>query len=156
MRAALEAKYSDLLELANANGTPKQMQDAFSDMSVRGDTLRKAAGFFLHACAFADVEVPPTWVPPRATNANSSKRGTIRKRQPRATAEPQDNKNGASTQDAADTDTMTLESGGTVTLSVATNMVRLTPDDRDWLFRLIDHFRSYQGNQDGEDEADDE
>ena len=150
--AILAEKYPRLLKLAEENATPKQMQDVFSEMNVKGSTLRKAVTFFVKACEFAEVKVPPNWARmPAAPPRTDGQRRARRQPKEQGVSQPST----PQSQGNADIDTKTLVGGGTVTLSVETNMVRLTPEDRDWLFKLIDHFRSYRnGGEESEADAD--
>ena len=147
MSTILAEKYSRLLKLAEENATPRQMQDVFTEMGVTGSTLRKAVTFFIKACDFAEVKVPPNWS--RLPSPTPTKGETPRKARKKAKAGATDPAGEASGQAGEDVDSLELNSGGTVTLSVSANMMQMSPEDREWLFGLIDQFKSYSGDGDG-------
>ena len=142
LKAILTDKYAELLDLADQNATPMQMQAFFKETGITGSTLRKATTFFVKACEFASIDVPATWA--RAPGSPSPKAGGARKRRANTKAEDSEQVGKTTPQDEGDVDRVTLHSGGTVTLSVATNLTRLSSKDREWLFGLIDKFRSYE------------
>ena len=61
MGVVLREKYSAVLGLAEQNATPRQMHEEFTQMGVRGSTLRKAVTFFIKACELAEIAVPASW-----------------------------------------------------------------------------------------------
>ncbi len=70
----VRAHYDFLLRLPN-NATQSQMEEAFEQLGVRGDTRRKAAAFFLKACEYGGVPVSTLWrVPKVATSARRPSR----------------------------------------------------------------------------------
>lgn len=145
MQGILTDKYSRQLELAKQSATPRQMQTLFSEMGVRGSTLQKAVRFFIQACRFADVPIPPTWVGARTPSSASSKGNASRKRRGSTKAEAKNQTGETDTQTMEDIIEVRLESGGTVVkLSVATSLTHLSQHDREWLFATIDQVRSYQ------------
>lgn len=144
MQGVLADKYSRQLELAGQSATPRQMQTLFSEMGVRGSTLQKAVRFFIQACHFADVPIPPTWVGARAPSSTSPKGNTSRKRRGSTKADAKNQTGETDTRTTGDVIEVTLESGGIVKLSVATSLTHLSQHDREWLFATIDQVRSYQ------------
>lgn len=149
MKAILHEKYPDLLSLAQQNATPKQMRDAFTEMGLSGSTHRKAITFFLKACDFSGIQVPESWKKANSTASTAAKSTGSRRRRAAPKTEPQPSADGSSEERSGDADSVQLESGGTITLSVDANMMRMSQKDREWLFALIDKFQSYSSEGEG-------
>ncbi|MFY1668565.1 DUF5343 domain-containing protein [Plantactinospora sp. WMMB334] len=64
----VRAHYGFLLKLPS-NATQSQMEEAFEQVGVRGDTRRKAAAFFLKACEFGGVSVSALWRVPKVPSS---------------------------------------------------------------------------------------
>ena len=155
MGGVLRQKYPAVLALADQNATPRQMHAEFAKMGVSGSTLRKAVTFFIKACELAEIEVPSSWKRTGSVVASPTKGETPRRAKRKAQVGPERGDSTARDTGPTDGDSVTLRSGGTVTLSVNQSMLHLTSEDRRWLFELIDHFRSYPSSDEG-DEADED
>lgn len=142
LKAILADRYAELLDLAEQNATPMQMQAFFKETGITGSTLRKAMTFFVKACEYTGIDVPASWT--RAPGSTSAKTSATRRRRTGAKTEEANQSGKPTSHGEGDVDTVNLHSGGTVTLAVATNLTRLSSKDREWLFDLIDKFRSYE------------
>ena len=60
----LRARYPELVQLGGNNATQTQLEEVLKREGVSGDTLRKAAGFYLKAAEYAGVKVSPHWKTP--------------------------------------------------------------------------------------------
>jgi hypothetical protein len=78
----LASRYPGLLELGKVNATQSQLEDELRKGGVSGDTLRKAAAFYLKAAEYAGVTVSPNWKTP-SVGANTKRRPTLRRDQQR-------------------------------------------------------------------------
>lgn len=135
----LERHYAEQLELGRRQGTPGQLAESFADSGYTGSTLRKAVTFFLHAARAADLPLSPHFRPPKASPSPSRSRRT------RATrpVHPSPETHTAPPTPGAESHTIQLASGGTVTVSCSTSFLALTRHDRDFLFELVDKLKDY-------------
>ena len=118
LRQVLQHAYGDVLHGA-------EIDRALSGYHVTGATHRKAVSFLVQACRYAGLPVP------RALTENirsSHSRSMPAAQQPAETT----------------TITVTLESGGEITLSGRVNPFTLSSDDRRFLFRLVDELNAYK------------
>ena len=144
MRRALQSAYGQELIETLDNLTPKTLEAELRELGAPDSTVRKAASFFVQALSGAGVSVPQVLAKrPRGRSAVSSKarkrKSPKRESNPKQTSGPV----GAEAGVSEDTQRINLESGGSVELRVGVNVIALTEQDREWLFRLVDHFRSY-------------
>lgn len=144
MREALQNAYGPELIEKLGSLTPKTLEAELRELGAPDSTVRKAASFFVQALSGAGVSVPQVLAKrPRGRSATGSK---VRKRKPSKREPNRVQTSGQAGTDAdasEDTQRIDLESGGSVELRVGVNVIALTEADREWLFRLVDHFRSY-------------
>jgi len=146
LRKLLEKRYADVIQLDLTKATPEQLDEAIRKYGVSGATHRKAVTFFLQAAKFAQLPMSK-FLESRTTRG--VKTGSTRKRNKLKT-------NGA-TVEAAGVSTLsggvskpgtsreiTLVSGGKLTLAVELDVLRLTGDDRTFVFGLIDKLDEYE------------
>lgn len=154
----LRTLYPGLVQLAHQNGTPQQLEDWFRKWGYQGSTMRKAVVFYLSAAQYAEVPVSPHFKAPKARPSSS----TSRRKQTSSTSvagvetlpeRPPSNSDGT-------TYTFSIGEAGRVTVNVAVDVFKLTGDERDNLFGLIDLLRSFgssdkasPNDQEGEDDA---
>jgi hypothetical protein len=138
----LRKRYADLFALDLQKATSGQLSDVMGrSYSVSGDTKNKALRFFLAAAKYAgvpmsrflnDAKTPrprTTSAPPRVRNGTKS---------PAPTSTKADATSGGTSR------TITLLSGGCLTISVSVNLFDLSGDDRKFVFGLIDSLAEYQ------------
>lgn len=143
----IREKYAPVMALADSNGTPAQMREEIEKMGVSGTTSQKAVRFYLAASDFAGLQVPATWKKARV-GVGGGRRRRRRTREAETSDEPEPSR-GAQTDPA---NTVDLGTAGSVTLRTEIDPMALAAEDREWLFGLIDHFRSYEPH--GGDEED--
>jgi hypothetical protein len=147
LAAILEAQYPKVIALARENASPNQFKDAMSELSSEG-TLRKAMAFFVPAAKYAGVPIPKLWqTRKKRGTGNASRRKVVREKQE---TKPDGVKGGRppkSTRQEGTTKMIELSSGGTVTLSIAVDLISLSVEDRKWLFELIDKLAAYGHNR---------
>jgi len=149
--------FTDVGDLAKA--THSQLEQAFKQIyNVEGDTRRKAISFFVHMAQHAEI---PLSAYIRTTNNPGSSRtatrtvskktkarqnGTRTTKQRGATTKTRDvNIPSAHTANAnSKTKTVTLHSGGMVTLTYSVDLFDVDEQDRQFLFGLIDQLRDYE------------
>ena len=116
--------------------------------AVSGATKQKAITFFLKAAKFADIPLSPYLL----TQLRNS--GPRKKRLGRGKNAPLGPDEGTGTNPVispvtpttpgAETHSIRLVSGGTVTVSVSFNPFKLPPEDRAFVFALIDEVQDYE------------
>jgi antitoxin component of MazEF toxin-antitoxin module len=155
LRGLIEAQYWEVLgEHDLTKMTMKMLEDAFEKaFSVGGGTKQKAITFFLKAAKFSDMPLSPY--------LTSQLRATRKKRGPRQ--RPQDNDTGQPTQKlpaavlpTATTHMISLESGGTLTVSITANPFKMPQQDRDFVFSLIDKLQKYEDEHPSGEEEEEE
>lgn len=154
-----------------SKATHLQIEQAFKQLyNVEGETRRKAISFFVHAAQYAEI---PLSAYIRTTSNPGSNRTAKR-------AKPRQNGTRTTQQVAASaktkgmdippiqtekanrtTKTVTLQSGGSVTLTYAVDLFDVDEQDRQFLLGLIDQIRDYEqtvaiGYLDDEEEMSDE
>ncbi len=167
--------FTDVGDLSKA--THMQLEQAFKQSyNVESDSRRKAISFFVHAAQYADI---PISMYIRTSNNPGSSRTITRStpkrtktRQNRTQSTSQRVKTASKTGEAHittsstentnnKTKTVTLESGGKVTLTYSVDLFDMNEYDREFLFGLIDQLRNYEQGEvndivDDEDEIEEE
>lgn len=135
------------LDLAEA--TMAQLQDKFRDTySVGGETFDKAISFFTHAAQAAGIKLSPY------IERSMKRRTTTGK--PKAKPRPRPMKKADAAKPSSNGERpppvggdaheriVTLRSGGTVKLALDYNPFKLSNEDRDFVFALIDMVQKYE------------
>jgi hypothetical protein len=145
MRTTLEAQYEPILSTHDLTKmTLKMLEDEFEkNFSVSGGTKQKAITFFLKAAKFADMPLSPY--------LSSLLRATRKKRGPRQRGQQE---NGvieqvhapfvpANTPEAS-THGVRLISGGRLTVSITANPFKMSQEDRQFVFSIVDQLQKYE------------
>lgn len=155
LREILEERYAPILEMDLTKATPKQLQEAMqSHYSFRGSTLEKAVSFFLQASVYAGIPVSA-----RLSNRVRGRSGGQALRRTKANrirssvgrAAERDTVSASSVPRSQGpqsmrgaTKTVSLRSGGTLTLIAEVDVMVLDEIDRQFMFSLIDRLREYE------------
>jgi hypothetical protein len=155
--ALLNHAYKKIIDHDLTKMTPKMLEEAMGEYNVSGDTKRKAIGFFLRAVRFAEIPMHPLLMAQiRETGSGTRKRRNSRPKSPDLNGDPTAvSPNGTS----ANSKTIRLKSGGCVTLEISANPFMMSPEDRTFVFELIDILHKYAGSEvtgDEEEEEEDE
>jgi hypothetical protein len=70
----LTTLYSKPVELGKINATQKQLEEAFEELGVTGDTRRKAIAFFLKAAKYAKLPMSPYFKTPSSRGNGAAPR----------------------------------------------------------------------------------
>jgi len=147
LKAILRERYPDLFALDLMKATPAQLTEQMGNSySVAGETREKAMRFFLSAVEYAGIPVSRLFKP----KGNGQAPGARRRRgvgRPKSAATPgqetatQDAKPGPS---GGMSRTVKLKSGGTFTVSGSFDPFALVPEDRKFVFEMIDRLEQYE------------
>ncbi|MGE5111907.1 MAG: hypothetical protein ACM3JB_13685 [Acidobacteriaceae bacterium] len=150
LRERLNAHYHEILDNPEIDITKMSMKMLDSEFeqsyAVSGATKQKAITFFLKAAKYADVPLSPYLLNQIRNSGPRKKRGIKGKGAPLAPGET----NGTTiapvmpSTAGAETHSVRLVSGGTVTISVSFNPFRMPTEDRDFVFGLIDKIQEYE------------
>jgi hypothetical protein len=138
--------YPDQLRLAGEHATADQLAESFRELSgYQGSTLRKAITFFLNMAKYAELPLSPFFRPPAQSGATKSR--TIRRPRPTSLQSSTDVAAAAGLPVPAESQTIQLESGGTVTVSCSTSFLSLSREDRIFVFDLVDRLAEYRSGK---------
>jgi hypothetical protein len=144
LRQILQVRYADLFALDLTKTTPGELSEKMaSSYSVSGDTREKAIRFFLSAVAYVGVPVSRFLGGQPGSSGGAStprrRRSTSRSRNgDNDQAEPEVKRTQANARDVR------LKSGGTLTLTASVDFFQLSPEDRIFVFGLIDQLEKYK------------
>jgi hypothetical protein len=127
MRDILRGAYGDVLTMIMSAGTEADVEHAFERFRLRGATYRKALSFLVQACRYADLRLPDMLTgKTRVSHAKTVRRPI----------------EGATEMASI---SVTLRSGGEITLNGRFNPFALSAEDRRFVFKLIDELHAYEG-----------
>ncbi len=124
------------LETATSN----QAQEVFEKTGASGETVRRCISFFLAAAKEGGIPVSPYIKPHGRRRSASRKKGGIHHKPPEAAPSPLPAPN-----QGDESREVHLKSGGTLRLELSIDLFDLDQKDRDFIFRLIDQLKEYEG-----------
>lgn len=155
LAAILRDEYAQLFALDLEKTTPGQLLETMrTAYGVSGDTAEKAMRFFLSAVEYADIPVSQLLKSGKAANGGPTTRRRGRKPKQQKPAEQVNTPpplGGAPPPTGGESRSVTLKSGGTLTISATVGWLSLSTSDRNFVFGLIDKLAEYE-----QDAADDE
>lgn len=142
LKPLLTKYYHDLIKLDLTKTSPSQLDQAFDNYGVTGDTKKKAKTFFIKSAQF--VGLPLSALLTRKTRSSGGNR-----RRRATTPRTQEEQNGGEVEtqqrtSTGTTKTIQLKSGGQLTLSLSVNLFDLEGDERKFVFNLIDQIQGYE------------
>ncbi len=142
LQEVLQNRYAELFALNLKKTTPDELDKKMTEAySVTGETRERAVRFFLGAVTYLGIEVSPLLAGKKANGAPRvppGKKRTVRKLPPA----PLGNIN-TPEHPAGTSKTVRLQSGGMLTLSATLDLFSLNPEDRKFIFELIDKLEGY-------------
>jgi hypothetical protein len=132
----LKKSYSHIIKLNLIKVTPSQLDSAFSDYGISGDTKKKAKTFFLQAAKFSELNLSPLLIRRGRAPLSGKKRRAI---QP--ISEQQNDS--TPTREVGTSKIVKLRNGATLTVVVSGSLLELDPTDRDLVFGIMDQIRSH-------------
>jgi hypothetical protein len=124
------------LETATSN----QAQEIFEKTGASGETVRRCIAFFLAAAKDGGITVSPYIKPHGRRRSASRKKGGPHPKSPQAAPSPPPPLN-----QRDESREVHLKSGGTLRLELSVDLFDLNPRDRDFIFKLIDQLKEYEG-----------
>ena len=148
LRKLIEEKYAPLIALNLLKTTPAEFAEEMTKVyAVTGDTRLKATRFFLNAAAYLGIPVSPLLLrdktKPLGNGVQTRKRRVNRVRDDQSD-EPDADEDQDEPTPAAESRSVQLKSGGTLTLSATTKFMALSSSDRKFVFDLIDKLEEYE------------
>ena len=141
LRKTLESSYSKVVSVGLQQMTPKQFDDLMSEYGMEGSTHQKVVSFFLQAAKFSGLPMSPLLGKKTRVSGRRRKTG-------------EESGNGTSNTVALSTEpgtlprstsrTVTLKSGGKLSLSLEANLFDLNSSDREFVFGIIDKLQEYE------------
>jgi hypothetical protein len=142
-----EIAYSELIAIDLKTATRAHFEESLGELyNVTGDTRVKAVRFFLSAAAYIGLPLG-AFIVPKDGKTNGSRRP--RQTTPRAAKKnqasiPQNNSSGGASEPGGTSKSVSLASGGTLTLSATLDLFALNSADRTFVFGIIDKLEAYE------------
>lgn len=158
IKRLLELSYPVLFEHGISELKRDTLDKYLSDYNVNGETLKKARSFFINACRFAGIPLPPA-ITQRIRKPRTKKAETAvepardffeqsdEQFEPDAKDEnmpPDTEDNGRVEPQPSFVNTIILKSGGKLTLSAEVDVWKLDKEDRNLVFKLVDDMKDYE------------
>lgn len=142
LRKILESRYSKVVGVGLAKMTPRQFEDLMREYGMEGSTHQKVVSFFIKAAKYAELPMAPLLgkkarSPTRKRKSGGEETNGNRVEQPDNQEMPGAATNGRSK-------TVTLKSGGQLTLILSVNVFDLSSNDREFVFGMIDKLQNYE------------
>lgn len=149
LRKLIEQKYAPLISLNLTKTTPGEFGEKMTEVyNVTGDTRLKATRFFLSAATYLGIQVSPLLLRDKTkaigTTSPTRKRRVSRQRDEPDDSSPDDEDEEPAVTPAAESRSVQLKSGGTLTLAATTKFMSLSSVDRNFVFELIDRLEEYE------------
>jgi hypothetical protein len=139
MRKLIELSYRPVISLDLRRATPKQFREAmskFAGVTAATATHKKIISFFLKAAKYSGLPMAPALI----------RKSAVVRRQSSAAGPEEMATLQAMTDDSQRqiAKSVTLKSGGTLTLCLTANLLDLSSSDRALVFGIIDSLQSYE------------
>jgi len=147
-RKLIEQKYAPLISLNLTKTTPAEFAEKMTEAyNVSGDTRLKATRFFLNAATYLGIPVSPLLLrdksKPIGTPTMTRRRRVMRIRTDDDSGDVEDDDD-EELPAPAESRSVELKSGGTLTLSTTTKFMSLSSTDRKFVFDIIDMLEEYE------------
>jgi len=140
LRDILKKRYDALVSLDLTKVSPTQFDRVIAEYNVNGATQRKAKSFFLKAAQLAELPLSPL-LTQKTRSSGGGRRRKSNDTKEQIVIKPPANGN---QNDSGKSKTITLQSGGQLTLSLTVNLFDLEGPDREFVFDIIDKIQNYQ------------
>lgn len=140
LKDILKKRYAALVSLDLTKVSPTQFDRVLAEYNVTGATQRKAKSFFIKAAQLAELPLSPL-LTQKTRSSGAGRRRKSNEGREQIIVKP--SANGDQT-DSGKSKTITLQSGGQLTLSLTVNLFDLEGPDREFVFDIIDKIQNYQ------------
>jgi len=142
----LKKAFAAIFAIGLEQATQNQFNDALREYNVSGSTFEKARSFFLQAAKFAGITLSPGIQHLSKRGASGGKRRTTGARNRDDIADDGDDEDNDAPPPppAGESLTVSLKSGGTITLTASTSFIKMSSEDRLFIFKLIDELQGYE------------
>ena len=159
LKELLKKHYPNVFALDLERTTPGQFDAAFDNFGFSSDTKRKAKTFLVQAMQYTNIPVAEivTKRTRRPKNAvkKPRKQQDIRETKPAPSTKASSTPEKPKSTTSHSTKTITLRNGDRISLIADVDPFTLHPEDRDFLFGLIDSFKDHEESIENDDaEAD--
>lgn len=146
LKKLIETRYADLIAIDLTKATRAHFEESMGELyGVTGDTRGKAVRFFLSAATYLGIPLSPFIAPEKPGKSNGVKRAKSPTAKTRSVV-PKKEKTpppGDGPEPSGTSKTITLKSGGTLTLSATLDLFSLNADDRKFVFDILDDLEGY-------------
>jgi hypothetical protein len=151
LNALLRDKYAQILKHDLSTMTVAMINGEFETaFSVQGDVKRKAITFFLQAAKAAGMTLSKFLLDQSRPGSGPRARRRASKNGSTVDADFDDETEEAEPSAHGTTKTITLSSGGELSVRVSVDLFALSTDDRNFVFALIDTLRDYEAKREAE------
>lgn len=129
--------------------TGKQVEELFAKTGASGETLRKTLTFFMAMAKDGGIKLSP-FIGKRTRSRSATPRtrgaaaGGRAGAQGQGVAQPAQNSPQDTQPQGGTSKTITLRTGGSLTLTMAVNLLELEGEDREFVFGLVDSLKQYE------------
>lgn len=150
LKEILQQTYGQLFALDLEKTTPSQLLENMRNVyQVSGDTADKAMRFFLSAVEYVGISISPLFKTSKPSSSGGGSTTTRRKTRkksakPETPVTPQPKPENPGSGAGGESRSVTLQSGGTLTISATVGWLSLSTEDRRFVFDLIDKLAEYE------------
>jgi len=124
--------------------TQGELDEKFRDQGITGETIRKCVAFFVAASQAAGIEISPRFRSIKSRAPRSPGGRTRRPKREEKTSEQTRNQTTDEVRPSTSVKKIQFASGGSAELHVDVNVVSLSREDREALFKWIDAMDDYE------------
>lgn len=142
LKNILVRSYSSIMQIGLDNITSEQLEDELKKYNLSGSTLVRSRGFLLQVAEYVGLPI-------RQELKTTNNSVTISMETNNLTAKPMAMISDQKEDRSSECHTINLKSGGKVTVDVSIPIFKLSKDDRNFVFEIIDRLKDYE--QESED-----
>jgi hypothetical protein len=147
LKALIESSYSELIAIDLTKATRAHFEEKLGELySVSGDTRKKAVRFFINAAEEVAIPLSAFIAPKDGKAAGKVRRAPSKPRTPKkaVAAKPAQQADPETGKADGTSKSVSLASGGTLTLSATLDLFALNAADRTFVFSIIDKLEAYE------------
>jgi hypothetical protein len=150
LKKVIEGTYSELIAIDLTKATRAHFEEKLGSLyGVTGDTRKKAVRFFINAAEEVGIPLSPFIAPKETGGAKtrrppSKPRNTPKKAAAAAASGAKGGATGTPGKPEGTSRSVSLSSGGTLTLSATLDLFALNASDRAFVFGIIDKLEEYE------------